>query len=60
MVQINGQIQVCQIAANSDPFFASKNDPSDGAETGDAELHMAEQSRCRRAVIVEREVMRGS
>jgi hypothetical protein len=23
----------CQIASNSDPHFASKNDPSDGAET---------------------------
>jgi hypothetical protein len=34
----------CQIAPNSDPLFASKNDPSDGAETGGAEPHIAEQS----------------
>src|SRR5450755_2963551 len=27
------------------PLFASKNDPSDGAETGVAEPHIAEQSR---------------
>src|SRR5712671_3388466 len=27
------------------PLFASKNDPSDGAETGVAEPHVAEQSR---------------
>ena len=42
------------------PCFASRNDPSDGAETGSAELHIAEQSRSRRAVIGDREVMRGS
>ena len=50
----------CQIAANSDPLFASKNDPSDGAETGSAEPHIAERSRSRRAVIGGGEVMRGS
>ena len=50
----------CQIAANSDPLFASKNDPSDGAETGDAEPHIAEQSRSWRSASGEREVMRGS
>jgi hypothetical protein len=42
------------------PFFASKNDPSDGAETGAAEPHIAEQSRSWRASSSEREVMRGS
>ena len=31
------------------PLFASKNDPSDGAETGVAEPHIAEQSRSWRA-----------
>ncbi len=42
----------CQIAPKCDPFFAAKNDPFDGAETGGAEPHIAEQSRW--------EVMRGS
>jgi Transcriptional regulatory protein, C terminal len=42
------------------PRFASKNDPSDGAETGGAEPQIAEQSRSWRAAIGEREVMRGS
>ena len=41
------------------PLFASKNDPSDGAETGGAEPHIAEQSRSWRAASGEREVMRG-
>ena len=50
----------CQIAPNCDPLFASKNDPSDGAETGGAEPQIAEQSRSWRAAIGEREVMRGS
>ncbi len=54
----------CQIASNSDPPFASKNDPAwranDGAETGDAEPRIAEQSRSWRAAGGEREVMRGS
>jgi hypothetical protein len=50
----------CQIAANSDPRFASKNAPSDGAETGGAEPQIAEQSRSWRAAIGEREIMRGS
>jgi type IV secretion system protein VirB5 len=35
----------CQIASKCDPLFAAKNDPFDGAETGGAELHIAEQSR---------------
>ena len=39
---------------------ASKNDPSEGAETGGAEPPIAEQSRSWRAAIGEREVMRGS
>ena len=50
------------------PGFASKADPlqacecvrSDGAETGVAELHIAEQSRSWRAAIGERKIMRGS
>src|SRR5258705_11802863 len=42
------------------PLFASKNDPSDGAETGVAEPHVAEQSRSWRAASGEQEVMRGS
>jgi hypothetical protein len=42
------------------PLFASKNDPSDGAKTGVAEPHVAEQSRSWRAVSGEQEVMRGS
>ena len=50
----------CQIARNCAPLFASKTDPSEGAETGGAEPHTAEQSRSWRAAIGEREVMRGS
>ena len=42
------------------PPFAAKNDPFDGAETGGAEPHIAEQSRSWRAASGEREVMRGS
>jgi hypothetical protein len=42
------------------PLFASKNDPSDGAETGVAEPHIAEQSRSWRAASGEQKVMRGS
>ena len=42
------------------PGFASNDDPSDGAETGVAELHIAEQSRSWRAAIGERKIMRGS
>jgi hypothetical protein len=42
------------------PRFASKNDPTDGAETGGAEPQIAEQSRSWRAEIGEREIMRGS
>ena len=42
------------------PLFASKNDPSDGAETGGAEPHIAEQSRSWRAASGVQEVMRGS
>jgi len=41
-------------------LFASKNDPSDGAETGVAEPHIAEQSRSWRAAGGVQEVMRGS
>ena len=59
-VEFNDGTRKCQIAANSDPLFASKSDPSDGAETGDAELHIAEQSRSWRSSSGEREVMRGS
>jgi len=50
----------CQIAPKCDPPFAAKNDPFDGAETGGAEPHIAEQSRSWRAASGEREVMRGS
>ena len=50
----------CQIAPKCDPLFAAKNDPFDGAETGGAEPHIAEQSRSWRAASGEREVMRGS
>jgi NAD(P)-dependent dehydrogenase (short-subunit alcohol dehydrogenase family) len=42
------------------PPFAAKKDPFDGAETGGAEPHIAEQSRSWRAASGEREVMRGS
>ena len=53
----------CQIAFNPDPL-ASKNDPTpvwcNGAETGVAEPHIAEQSRSWRAASGERKVMRGS
>ncbi len=42
------------------PCLARKNDPSEVAETGGAELQIAEQSRSWRAAIGEREVMRGS
>jgi hypothetical protein len=50
----------CQIASKCDPLFAAKNDPFDGAETGGAEPHIAEQSRSWRAASGERAVMRGS
>ncbi len=50
----------CQIARNCDPYFASKSDPSEVAETGGAEPQIAEQSRSWRAAIGELEVMRGS
>jgi transposase InsO family protein len=50
----------CQIAPKYDPLFAAKNDPFDGAETGGAEPHIAEQSRSWRAAGGERAVMRGS
>jgi len=50
----------CQIAPKYDPLFAAKNDPFDGAETGGAEAHIAEQSRSWRAASGERAVMRGS
>jgi hypothetical protein len=53
-------VDSCQIAPKCDPFFAAKNDPFDGAETGGAEPHIAEQSRSWRAASGEREVMRGS
>jgi exonuclease III len=53
-------LQECQIAPKCDPLFAAKNDPFDGAETGGAEPHIAEQSRSWRAASGEREVMRGS
>jgi hypothetical protein len=49
----------CQIASKCDPLFAAKNDPFDGAETGGAEPHIAEQSRSWRAASGERAVMRG-
>lgn len=42
------------------PLFASKNAPSDGAKTGVAEPHVAEESRSWRAASGEQEVMRGS
>ena len=50
----------CQIASKCDPLFAAKNDPFDGAETGGAEPHIAEQSRSWRAASGERAVMLGS
>src|SRR6476620_4846036 len=43
------QSKACQIASKCDPLFAAKNDPFDGAETGGAEPHIAEQSRSWRA-----------
>src|SRR6266852_725482 len=42
------------------PLFASKNDPFDGAKTGVAEPHVAEQSRSWRAASGEQEGMRGA
>jgi hypothetical protein len=42
------------------PPAGGKSDPSDGAKTGVAEPHIAEQSRSWRAASGEREVMRGS
>jgi hypothetical protein len=42
------------------PCLACKNDPCDGAETGDAEPPIAKQSRSWRAAIGEQEIMRGS
>jgi hypothetical protein len=54
------RMMACQIASNCDPLFASKNDPSGGAETGGAEPHIVEQSRSWRAARGERELMRGS
>src|ERR1700687_1170441 len=51
---------ICQIAPKCDPLFASKNDPSDGAETGGAEPHIAEQSRSWRTASGKRDFMRGS
>jgi hypothetical protein len=50
----------CQIASKCAPLFAAKNDPFDGAETGGAAPHIAEQSRSWRAASGERAVMRGS
>ena len=58
----------CQIASKSDPLSRPRPTPlqacecvrSDGAETGVAEPHIAEQSRSWRAVNGERWVMRGS
>ena len=63
-----GKVSLCQIASNSDPPFACKDDPAsmrecfaaDGAKTGGAEPHIAEQSRSWRAASGDREVMRGS
>ena len=52
--------RICQIAPKCDPLFASKNDPSEGAETGGAEPHIAEQSRSWRAASGERDFMRGA
>jgi hypothetical protein len=58
------QAMDCQIAFNCAPPFAFNNDPAlvrdEGAETGGAEPHTAEQSRSRRAASGEPEVMRGS
>ncbi len=53
MGEVSNRIQVR-------PLFASKNDPFDGAKTGVAEPHVAEQSRSWRAASGEQEVMRGS
>jgi hypothetical protein len=53
-------LHACQIASNCDPHFACKSDPFGAAETGGAKPYIAEQSRSRRAVSGEREVMRGS
>ena len=53
-------LPACQIASKCDPLFAAKNDPFDGAETGGAEPHIAEQSRSWRAASGGRAVMRGS
>jgi len=58
--QQDDALLVCQIAPKYDPLFAAKNDPFDGAETGGAEAHIAEQSRSWRAASGERAVMRGS
>ncbi len=57
--KVDGE-RICQIAPKCDPLFASKNDPSEGAETGGAEPHIAEQSRSWRAASGERDFMRGA
>jgi len=55
-----GTAAECQIASNCDPHFACKSDPFGAAETGGAKPYIAEQSRSRRPVSGEREIMRGS
>jgi CRISPR-associated Cas5-like protein len=39
------RLAVCQIASKSDPFSRARATPSEGAKTGVAEPHIAEQSR---------------
>jgi hypothetical protein len=53
-------VQGCQIASKSDPFSLARATPSEGAKTGVAEPHIAEQSRSWRGASGERGVKRGS
>ena len=50
----------CQIASKSDPISLARATPSEGAKTGVAEPHIAEQSRSWRGASGERGVKRGS
>jgi hypothetical protein len=44
-VPLGAATQACQIASKSDPFSLARATPSEGAKTGVAEPHIAEQSR---------------
>jgi hypothetical protein len=57
---VNEEKTRCQIASKSDPFSLARATPSEGAKTGVAEPHIAEQSRSWRGASGERGVKRGS